>query len=142
MSPLTLQTLGEDTFIALPRPVTHKFFGAGQGQGSKGLGVWGQRSPGCEICPSCVNRGQGEAGGGGAAIPGGKTKHRREKLDTICEKIPRGEQGRAETINEDDKVLFVAICIREGEVGKGWGVLGQHHGHGMGTVQRPCDGTA
>lgn len=29
MSPLTLQTLGEDTFIGLPQPVTHKFFRAG-----------------------------------------------------------------------------------------------------------------
>lgn len=38
VSPLTLQTLGEDTFIALPRPVTHKFFGAGE-RGMRGAGT-------------------------------------------------------------------------------------------------------
>lgn len=38
VSPLTLQTLGEDTFIALPWLVTHKFFGAGAREGDEGLG--------------------------------------------------------------------------------------------------------
>lgn len=38
VSPWTLQTLGEDTFIALPQPVTHKFFGAGE-PGTRGAGT-------------------------------------------------------------------------------------------------------
>ena len=50
-------------------------------------------------------------------ISGGKAKHRRDKLDTICEKISRGQQGRGETINKDDEVLYVAICIKP-EVGE------------------------
>lgn len=32
----------------------------------------------------------------GAGSSGGKAKHRREKLDTVCEKITRGTRGAAE----------------------------------------------
>lgn len=40
-------------------------------------------------------------------------------------------------------MLFVAICIREvGEMGKGWEMVGQHDGYGIGIVQWAWDGTA
>lgn len=59
VSPPTLQTLGEDTFIALPQLVTHKFFGAGAREGTRDWGCGDGCPQGCEICPSCVNRESG-----------------------------------------------------------------------------------
>lgn len=80
VSPLTLQTLGEDTFIALPWLVTRKFFRAGARERDEGLGVWGRLSPGCEICPSCVNRESGVGWGQGGCDLWWKSKTQKGKV--------------------------------------------------------------
>lgn len=45
MSPLMLQTLGKDIFIALSQPVTHKFLRAGARAGKGGTGSVGTVVP-------------------------------------------------------------------------------------------------